>query len=309
MQTLGCEGAPRALGLDQGRPCASAIRAWLEARGLRSKPRAFPALRRLTAGPALGAGVGREVVRHYPHTVERMSGIARAARVPLESLMEDVVASAYGGGHPLATPAVAVATGFGSADPDEAHIARGFAGGLPWLLRRSRPEVGFASVEVTLPWLAGAVAGVNEAGVAAAVATPLAAPRERGLTAAPAWLLVQECLQRFDGLDASLEWCLRRPSAGAFSLLLAGADGEVAAVDVTDEGTRLRQRGAQSAVAGGTPAVAASLRKRIAAGENSSADWAGHGDAAGSSQVRLQPTARGLEWRGPGSERLTVLAL
>ena len=29
VQTLGCEGVPRALGLDQGRACASAIRVWL----------------------------------------------------------------------------------------------------------------------------------------------------------------------------------------------------------------------------------------------------------------------------------------
>ena len=38
-----------------------------------------------------------------------------------------------------------------------------------WVLRRSRPEVGFASVEVTLPWLATAIAGINEGGVAVAM--------------------------------------------------------------------------------------------------------------------------------------------
>ncbi len=132
MQTLGCEGAPRALGLDQGRACSSAIDVWLRSRGLRARARPIPTLRRLTGGAALGAGVGREVVRHYPHLVERMSGIARGAHVPLESLMDDVVASAYGADdHPLGTPAVAVALRAG--DPSGALIARAFASGLPWI--------------------------------------------------------------------------------------------------------------------------------------------------------------------------------
>jgi hypothetical protein len=310
MQTLCCEGEPRALGLDQGHACASAIRAWLSSRGLRVRPRALPTLRRLTGGATLGAGVGREVVRHYPHLVERMSGLARAARVPLESLMDDVVASAYGeSGHPLSAPAVAVGVR-DSGDATRGVIARAFAPELPWIVRRSRPEIGFASVEITLPWLAGGLAGVNEAGLAAVVAMVPSTPTERGLAAAPAWLLVQECLQRFDGLDASLGWCLCRPCAGEFSLLLGDSHGEFAVVDVASGGSRLRQRGPDSVLAGGGAASETALRKRFAEAERFAADWLRCDDpsARQAAQVWLRPTSGELEWRAPASDPLIVRA-
>ena len=70
MDSIRCEGAPRALGLDQGRRCAEQVRAWFAARG--QSHRARWVRPRLTGGAALGAGVGREVVRHFPHLVERM---------------------------------------------------------------------------------------------------------------------------------------------------------------------------------------------------------------------------------------------
>jgi len=310
MQALRCEGAPRALGLDQGRACASAIRAWLASRGLRSRPRTLPTLRRLTGGATLGAGVGREVVRHYPHLVERMSGIARAARVPMESLMDDVVASAYGGtDHPLATPAVAVGVRADS-DPSGGVIARAFAPALPWIARGSQPEIGFGSVEITLPWLVGGIAGLNEAGLAAVVASSPSAPVEHGLAAAPAWLLVQECLQRFAALDASLEWCLRRPCAGEFSLLLGDAEGEFAVVDVSATGSRLRQRGQGSAFAGGTPAAETSVRKRIAEAERFTRDWLreDHVASGETPQVWLRPASRELEWRMASGDPLILRA-
>ena len=112
MHTIECKGAPRDLGLDQGAACTQAIRSWLDERGIARARRGFPNLRRLTSGGVLGAGVGREVVRHYPHLAERMSGIARASGVSLDALMEDVVASTYGvEGSPFAAPAIAFAAG------------------------------------------------------------------------------------------------------------------------------------------------------------------------------------------------------
>lgn len=310
METLRCEGTPRALGLDQGRVCASAIRVWLVSRGLRARPRTLPTLRRLTGGATLGAGVGREVVRHYPHLVERMSGIARAARVPIESLMDDVVASAYGGGdHPLTAPAVAVGAREAS-DASSAVIARALAPDLPWIARGSQPEIGFGSVEITLPWLVGGIAGLNEAGLAAVVASSPSGSVEPGLAAAPAWLLVQDCLQRFAALDASLEWCLRRPCTGEFSLLLGDAEGEFAVVDVSARGSRLRQRGQDSALAGGTAAAETSVRKRIAEAERFTGDWLRGDDVAEGemAQVRLRPSSRELEWRGPAGDPLILRA-
>ena len=306
MDLIRCEGSPRALGLDQGRACASAIRVWLAARGLPARPRVFPGLRRLAGGATLGAGAGREVVRHYPHLVERMSGVARAARVPLASLMEDVVASAYGGGeHPLTAPAAA----FAARGPRGAvAVARAFDSKLPWILRASRPEIGFSSVEVTLPWLAGGVAGVNEAGIAAVAAAPPAASIERAVCGAPAWLLVQECLQRFDSLERSLEWCLLRPMAGSFSLLLGDAKGEVAVVEVSAGSRELQQRAAGHAVAGGEPAARAALCKRVAQHERAGPEWLADEPVAGetAAQVWLDPGSSLLEWRPSGSDLVSL---
>lgn len=312
MDPIRCEGGPRALGLDQGRVCASAIRVWLESRGLPARPPVFSALRRLTSGATLGAGAGREVVRHYPHLVERMSGVARAARVPLASLMEDVVASAYGGGeHPLTAPAVALAApGAGGA----VAIARAFDSDLPWIVRASRPEIGFSSVEVALPWHAGGVAGVNQAGIAAVAASPGAAPIERGVCGAPAWLLVQECLQRFDSLETSLEWCLRRPVAGSFSLLLGDASGEVAVVEVSAGSRELQQCAAGQAVIVGEAVAKAALCKRVAQDERAGPEWLADELAGGATaaQVWLDPGSSSLEWcpsgSGPGSLRLVAEA-
>ena len=81
-----------------------------------------------------------------------------------------------------------------------------------WIVRRSLPEIGFASVELTLPWLAPAVAGVNEKGLAVAI-VPEAAERAALAFSPPALLLVQDCLQRFADLESALEWCARRPAA------------------------------------------------------------------------------------------------
>ena len=239
-----------------------------------------------------------------------MSGIARGARVPLSSLMEEVVASVYASpDHPLTSPAVAVAA---LDDEGAVVIARGFAPELPWVVRASKPEVGFRSVEITLPWLVGGLAGVNEAGIAVVAGAPSATPTGAGAgaAAAPAWLLVQECLQRFDSLEGSLDWCLRRPSAGNYSLLLSDASGEVAVVEVSRGTRRIQYRGSGHAVAGGCPAAEASLRKRIAQAEAFSADWLASDAVVGraAAQVWLRPDAAALEWRAPGCEVRVVRA-
>lgn len=261
MHTIDCRGAPRDLGLDQGAACTQAIRSWLDERGVTRPRRWFPNLRRLTSGGVLGGGVGREVVRHYPHLAERMSGIARAAGVSLDALMEDVVASAYGvEGSPFATPAIVFAAGSDQAP----FLGRALEGALPWALRRSSPEIGFASVELTLPWLAGGLVGVNEAGVGAALGTSAEAPRMKGASAAPGWLLVQECLQRFGDLEGAIEWCLKRPVSGNFIILLGDASGDRALFELAGDSCRLMQRGGDFALHGGTDEEQDVVRKRFA---------------------------------------------
>ena len=297
MHTIECKGAPRDLGLDQGAACAQAIASWLDERGIARRRHWIPTVRRLTSSGVLGGGVGREVVRHYAHLAERMSGIARASGVSLDALMEDVVASAYAvEGNALALPAIAVAAGSAAAP----MVARSLDDGLPWALRRSLPEIGFASVELTLPWLAGGLAGVNDAGIGVAAATPTEAPRYTGASAAPAWLLVQEALQRFDELDGAIEWCLKRPAAGAFGILLADRSGNRALVEFTGDSRRLVERGASVALHGGAASDLDEVRKQLESGADVAA-------ALGESRAVVSLTKLSIVARVAGIEETLAL--
>jgi hypothetical protein len=105
----------------------------------------------------------------------------------------------------------------------------------PLFVRRSEPENGYHSLEIGIPWRAPALAGVNQHGLAVAASGATSSSASLSTCAAPAALLVQDCLQRFDGVDKALEWCERRPVVGNGSILLADADGALARVDLEGE--------------------------------------------------------------------------
>jgi hypothetical protein len=233
-----CEGAPRDLGRDQGLACGSRLRARFDALPRRERVRLRLGLLR---GPA--ARVWREMLRHFPRQAEALAGIAAGAGVPaawlaacLEREGED------------AQVEFAVAAG-----PDRAEaralVARVVAG--EWIVRRSRPEGAFRSVEVARPWLAHALLGVNEAGLAAALVGGGSGGAE--LPAAP---LVQDCLQRFATVEGCLEWCAGRPGSGPAALLLADARGEIAGVELAP-GRRRMLRAADGRLLAGAASLGA----------------------------------------------------
>lgn len=100
--------------------------------------------------------------------------------------------------------------------------AQGRSPASPLRLRRSEPDSGYRSLELTEAFGVGALAGVNEAGLAAAV-TVLPA-KQLGDCAAPSRLLVQDCLQHLDGARKAADWCLRRPAGGRAALLFTDAE-------------------------------------------------------------------------------------
>lgn len=201
LRVIECRGAPRDLGRLQGQACAHDVAAFVS---------------RQTAGP-LVARVERDVWRHFPHLAERCAGLARAARVSRRALVRSLEAEL---GLSELPPSDGIALALG---PERAAWGPRLLRLLPrgFLLRRSRPDAGYASLEATLPPLPGALAGVNEAGLAAAVRTLCVA--EPGPCAAPAFLLVQHCLQHFDMVAKAVEWCLHRPAGGRAALLFADA--------------------------------------------------------------------------------------
>lgn len=219
---IDCEGAPRDLGFDQGRVMMEGVDAEL-ARILRSRPVDPGAVR-----------VARDLDRHFPQLSERTVGLARGAGVDRRALVLALARAAREPGF-LFRPARALAlraprallAGRFDLSTDRCSVP---------VLRRSLPQGVLPSAELTLPWLATSLGGVNAAGLAVLLAPPApsvtATVRADTPSEAPALLLVQQCLERFERVQAAVDWCLVRPSGGAAAILLADATGALLRVDL-----------------------------------------------------------------------------
>jgi hypothetical protein len=234
--TVECAGHPRDMGMAQGGAARAAIRAEIARAGLPLTRSRVPTLRALASGPLRGRGAGREFFRHFAHQSERLEGLAYAAGVPTDSVLDlhlRVRAGGAEGGLLSRRASVRARTVGGSGEDKRALLERSLPsasdGEMGWIVRESRPAVGFRSVEVGLPWLVSAVAGVNVGGLAV-VAGPLlwGTPGRDGWP--PSLLLVQECLQRFKDVQGALDWCRKRPVEGEQSFVLADSSGAVATV-------------------------------------------------------------------------------
>ncbi|MAG32950.1 MAG: hypothetical protein CL908_18900 [Deltaproteobacteria bacterium] len=258
--TIECAGHPRDMGLAQGAAAGAAIRQEVAAAGLSTQRSRVPSLRALGVGPIRGHGAGREFFRHFPHQSERLEGLARSAGVPVDSLLDLHLRIRAGGsvGGLLSRRAAlrARATG-GRGELKRALLERSLPlpidGESGFILRESRPAVGFCSIEIGLPWLVSAVAGVNEGGLAV-MAGPLlwGTPGREGWP--PSLLLVQECLQRFEDLKGALDWCCKRPVEGEQSFVLADATGAVATVIARGRSRRAQAGEGELYIEGGEPA-------------------------------------------------------
>jgi hypothetical protein len=209
VRVVECEGAPRDLGRDLGGALRGELRAAAAAHG----GGWLDAFRRNGAP----AQLHRDLRRYFPHQSEWMEGLALGARVPLRALVRVLAASCA----PETPQGVAVGAVSGA--------SAGIAGAVPRgaFLRRVAPEGRFRSLEVALPAATAPVIGVNEAGLAVAVAEQRALP---GRYAPPLALFARDCLERFERVEPALDWCLARPAAPGGSLLLADAHGELAGV-------------------------------------------------------------------------------
>ena len=151
-----------------------------------------------------------------------------------------------------------------------------------WIVRESRPVVGFRSLELTLAWLVPAVAGVNEAGLA------VLAPLPDGAVSAPPLLLVQDCLARFENLAGALDWCRKRPVEGEQTIHFGDASGARATVEI-------RGRERRVVIAEGMCPSEASEAGAI------SGTLGGVTAAGAEGFVRIDPAARRLFVGGPGA--------
>jgi len=298
--SIECAGHPRDMGLAQGAGCAAAIRKACESAGLPLRRSRLPNLRGLTSGEIRGAGSGREFQRHFAHQAERLEGLARGANVPTDSILElhlRVRAGGQEGGLLSRRASLRAHAGDGVSVEKRAilerSLPRAVAGESGWVLRESRPEVGFRSVEIGLPWLVPGVAGLNEAGLAV-MASPIlwGNPGRGGFP--PSALLVQECLQRFEDLGGALDWCSKRPVEGEQSIVLGDASGAVATVISTARDRRIQEGEGELYLEGGE------LPEETGGetGKDAASDFANAGDAG---RVILDPRSRRLRLEAEGT--------
>lgn len=260
--SIECAGHPRDMGLAQGRAEREPIREALSRAGLRVARSRIPSLRALASGPIRGAGAGRAFLRHFAHLAERVEGLAEGADVPLDSILElhlrlragGEAAGLYGRRASLRARTVG-GGGEGKRVLLERSLPRPVAGEPAWVLRESRPAVGFHSVEITLPWLATAIAGVNAGGLAVVSGPALwGEPGREG--SPPAGLLAQECLQRFGDVAGASDWCRKRPVEGEQTFVLADAAGAVATVVSHGRTRRIQSGEGELYLESGEPATA-----------------------------------------------------
>jgi hypothetical protein len=200
-----CEGAPRDMGVDQGRAC----RLVLQRRGGR-----FARLPRRIWDARLRLAL-RDLQRYYPHQYEQLVGMARAAGLSVSRLALASVRA-------LHQPVRAL----GYREAGSAKLVA--AAPVDAVQRDTHAEGRLAARELSRPALTTALLAVNESGLAAAVSgVPVA-----GSCAAPGALLVRDCVERFENVAAASEWCLTRPCAPGVSILLADAQDELAAVEI-----------------------------------------------------------------------------
>ena len=260
---LVCSGAPRDLGLDQGLHFREVIRAEVERR-LRGKG-SGRLLSSLAGRDPEIARAARDATRFFPHMAERAEGIARGARISSADVAALLARECRGGWETL----VGVrAEGSGSG----VSIALSSERESPLFVRRSQPENGYRSLEIGIPWRVPALAGVNQHGLAVATSGMVSSSEPLSTCAAPAALLVQDCLQRFDDVEKALEWCERRPAGGDASILFADANGVLARIDLAGELRQVHRDMGGILMGAGAPARVASVEKACRASERLDAE-------------------------------------
>jgi hypothetical protein len=278
-----CAGAPRDLGLDQGRACRESLREAFRRSPWRERWPLWPG--------AADARIARDLKRHFPHLAESLAGLAAGARVPERWLVRQLAAE-------LAAPRRArVAACVAPAGPLLA-----IDGAAPWIARRSRPEGGFACLELAPPWQVAACAGVNEAGLAVVASSGSGPP---GACSAPGALLAQDCLQRFARVESALDWCCGRPAGASAVLLFADARGELAGAELRGDSRRLLhpESGALAweDAGAGSSRLAKALRESAPTSPGGLLRVLAAGSTGGFAAAVLDPGARRLGLRPAGA--------
>ncbi len=250
-----CAGEPYAMGVTQGEALRESIHAALASlRQLEpfrmSQPRWLPyrLYRWLVARRALRV-LGPPLRRDFAAMNQRLEGIADGARmtagaVYLMNALEAVLSSVHDrAAVPCPGACSAIAVRGTRSRTGEPIIARNFDY-LPlvqpfYCLRDSRPRGGHRSFDFTVAPIAGAIDGMNEHGLT--VTYNYAYTIDAALPSAPISMAVAEALARATTVTEAAEWIRSRPRWGGGLLMMADAEGDIAALELSSTRSQLRR--------------------------------------------------------------------
>jgi predicted choloylglycine hydrolase len=251
-----CAGSSFEMGLAQGTALRERIRlARAELRLLEAfrneQPRWIPYPLFLAYAERKVASLVRPgMIEKFPGAHDRLRGIAEGASVSINTLylldgLEALMASVEGR---IRMPALAACSaiavrGQRSAD-GQPMIARNFDY-LPvvqpfYTLRESRPAGGMRSLEFTTAPLAGAIDGMNEAGLCITYNYAFAldiADRLSGTIS----MAISEALAKCQTVTEAANWIASRPRWGGGLLMLADPSGDIASLELSNTRSRLRR--------------------------------------------------------------------
>jgi hypothetical protein len=249
-----CQGKPREMGFAQGagvkRKIHDARQALEDLEAFRlQQPRWLPYRAYRWLAEQKASRFLAEALEHtFPAMSQRLAGIAEGAGISPKAIclfnaLEPLLSSVGGcTACPAACSAVAVrgrrsATG-------EPMLARNFDY-LPlvqpfYVVRESRPQGKLRSFEFTTAPLAGAVDGMNEAGLCITYNYAFTLDEPVG-PAAPISMTISETLEQCDTVEQAASRIMSKPRWGGGLLMLCDASGDIASLELSASRSNLRR--------------------------------------------------------------------
>ena len=179
---------------------------------------------------------------------ERLRGIAEGSGVPFRTLaIGSVMEAALSDLGPITTIAAtagcsAMAVSRSASCDGRPMLAHNFDY-LPitqpyYFIRRSNPTGKLSSVEFSLAPLAGAVTGINEAGLC--ITCNYAYATDKGRAAPTVTMLIADALARFRSVDQAVDFFFQSPRVGGGLLMLGDPSGTIASLEISN--TRVERR-------------------------------------------------------------------
>lgn len=283
-------GSPREMGAAQGAALAERIRASramlaeLEAFRL-LQPRWLPyAVFLRSAERKARAALEKPIGVDAPRAAERMAGMADASGARLDTLyllngLESFMCSLSGctTHRQRATAAAAAASACsavavrGKRSRDGGPIiARNFDY-LPlvqpfYVMRECRPAAGWRSIEFTAAPLCGTVDGINERGLS--ITYNYAYAMDHGPPTATISMAISEALGQCGTVDEAARFLIGRRRSGAGLLMIADAEGDMAAVELSSAHGDVRRAGSGEDVLFHTNSYGTETMQRVEAPAN-----------------------------------------